>query len=438
MADAGTRTTDAEPPLGHGGEGAPSDTAPPATAAAEPAPATPAEPGPDADADAPTDADVHIDADPGPGPGPGVDAPSPGPPAGTGAAPDAVVPGELEPPGDVGLGGVQAGGDHHAVAEVDPEAYASARAVMPRVIGLTGARSVVAVGCGSGAWIRACRDLGVPEVVGVDGSHVAAEHRRHATEFLERDLARPLDLNRRFNLALCIDVGEHLEPERAPGLVADLVDLAPVVLFSAAVPGQGGDDHRNARWSEYWVALFEAQGWTCRDGVRPWVRTNQDVAWWHRQNLYLAVAPAADTAYSSFPRLDGARPADPVDYVRRPPGDVMVPPPPPLPEPERTPDPAPVPPEPGAGAAAPDPPDGAWADGERREPDGGPTAGDPAEPGASAAGPPAEPHTGLDRGTDPRAREDRSLLPGPDEHPRPPGWDALRRVAGRVRRRSGG
>ena len=121
---------------------------------------------------------------------------------------------------------------------IDPVSDASARAVMPRVIGLTGARSVVDVGCGTGAWSRACRELGVPEVVGVDGAYVPAEHRVHPTAFIERDLAEPLDLGRSFGLAICVDVAEDLPPERAPGLVADLTGLAPVVLFAAAVPGQ--------------------------------------------------------------------------------------------------------------------------------------------------------------------------------------------------------
>ena len=133
-------------------------------------------------------------------------------------------------------------------------------------------------------------------------------NRRQATEFIERDLEQPLAVDRRFNLAICLEVGEHLPPERAPGFVADLTSLAPVVLFSAAVPGQGGTHHVNEQWSEYWVALFEAEGWVCRDAVRPWIRSNEDVAWWYRQNLYLAISPTVDAAYSSFPRLAaGAR-----------------------------------------------------------------------------------------------------------------------------------
>jgi SAM-dependent methyltransferase len=305
--------------------------------------------------------------------------------------------------------------DEAFFAAIHDESHASARAVIPRLLGLTGARSVVDIGCGTGAWSRACRDLGVPEVVGVDGAYVPAEHRGHVTEFIERDLAEPLSLGRSFALALCLEVAEHLPPERAPGLVADLTALAPVVLFSAAVPGQGGTGHVNEQWSEYWVALFDARGWTCRDAIRPWVRANGDVAWWYRQNLFLAVGPSVEPAYTSFPRLAAVRPEHPVDYIVRPVGDVMTPPAPPAPEPEPAeepepaaePEPQPLPEPPSHGS--PDTPD------DREAP-----AAPAATNGEASAG--AEEH----------GPSDEDLL-----FPQPPGWAALRRFAERARRRSG-
>ena len=239
----------------------------------------------------------------------------------------------------------------------------------------------------------------------------------------------PLGIDRRFSLAICLEVGEHLPPERAPGFVTDLTRLAPVVLFSAAVPGQGGTNHVNEQWSEYWVALFEAQGWTCRDAVRPWVRTNEDVAWWYRQNLYLAVAPTADAAYSSFPRLAAERIPNPVDYVRRPRGDVMEPPLGPAPEPDVT----ELPPPPAGVVEGPHP---------AAPPDAGmPTADDTG--GADVDLVDDRNDLGdLDESDDIDDRHGGRwrVDPGSDEleHPRPPGWDALRRIARRARGRDDG
>ena len=304
------------------------------------------------------------------------------------------------------------------------ESYASALAVVPRVMGLTGARSVVDVGCGSGAWSRACREVGVPEVVGVDSASVPDRFREHHTEFIEHDLAEPLRLERQFGLAICVEVAEHVPPERAPGLVADLTVLAPVVLFSAAVPGQGGTGHLNEQWSEYWVALFEAEGWACRDAIRPWVRANPDVAWWYRQNLYLAVDPAVSQAYSSFPRLAAERPEHPVDYLVRPIGDLMVPPaPPPAAEEVEAPVTADVPPPPTTAPAA-------GPDGARPSPSG-PPSGDLPQPPTPADPPTPEAPKVDDRPATTTNGDDESLM-----FPEPPGWATLRRVAGRARRRN--
>ncbi len=168
----------------------------------------------------------------------------------------------------------------------------------------------------------------------MDGVRPPGDQTGPGSDHIERDLAEPLELGRSFGLAVCVDVAQDLPAERAPGLVTDLTALAPVVLFAAAVPGQTGAEQVNEQWSEYWVALFDAAGWTCRDAIRPWVRTNEDVAWRFRQSLFLAVAPSVEQAYTSFPRLAAVRPEHPVDYLVRPPGDVMIPPPPPLPEPE--------------------------------------------------------------------------------------------------------
>jgi hypothetical protein len=50
-----------------------------------------------------------------------------------------------------------------------------------------------------------------------------------------------------------LEVAEHLQPKRSASFVADLVALAPAVLFSAAIPGQPGTDHINPRWQDEWA-----------------------------------------------------------------------------------------------------------------------------------------------------------------------------------------
>ena len=187
----------------------------------------------------------------------------------------------------------------------------SAERVLPLVLGLIEARSLVDFGCGSGAWVAAALAHGVEDALGLDGAWV--ERGTLAipeARFRAADLTRPLDLGRRFDLALCLEVAEHLPPEAASTLVETLARHAPVVLFSAAVPGQGGEGHVNEAWPETWAALFDEAGFEARDALRHRVWEDEAVEPWYRQNAVLYCARdwlAADPERAA--RLDAAAPA---------------------------------------------------------------------------------------------------------------------------------
>jgi SAM-dependent methyltransferase len=164
----------------------------------------------------------------------------------------------------------------------------SASAVLPLVVQLVRPASAVDVGCGTGVWSVELLKLGVDDVLGLDGPYVPrAKRQLDEARFREVDLRTRLDLGRRFDLALCLEVGEHLDAANSETLVDTLVDNARAVLFSAAAPGQGGTGHVNEQWPEYWVRRFEDRGWRCWDILRPILRDNRDVAWIYRQNLLL-------------------------------------------------------------------------------------------------------------------------------------------------------
>jgi hypothetical protein len=133
---------------------------------------------------------------------------------------------------------------------------------------------------------------GVGEVIGIDGEYVDRSSLAiPAEDFLSRDLKLPIGLDRRFDLAVCLEVAEHLPESRAQGLVDDLVSLAPCVLFSAAVPGQGGTHHVNEQYLSYWKQLFVNRGYQSADYVRPLIAGNREVDWWYQQNIVLFAAP---------------------------------------------------------------------------------------------------------------------------------------------------
>lgn len=172
----------------------------------------------------------------------------------------------------------------------------SARAVLSIVLDLVAPTTAVDVGCGTGIWTAELVKLGV-DAVGLDGEYVPADQLRIPSDrFLATNLNDPLYLGRTFDLAVCVEVAEHLPDTRSTGLVRDLCALAPAVLFSAATPKQGGTHHVNEQWLSYWMERFVEHGYTCWDIVRPAIRYDSSVAWIYRQNAVLALAdghPAA-------------------------------------------------------------------------------------------------------------------------------------------------
>jgi SAM-dependent methyltransferase len=170
-----------------------------------------------------------------------------------------------------------------------------ARATLQRLFAGSPPRSVLDIGCGTGTWLRAALDLGVSEVYGVDG--VPIEERallipEHCFE--ARELSKGIDLGRKFDIALCLEVGEHLPADAAPTLIASLVKHADAIMFSAAAPGQSGQHHVNCQWPDYWQEMFNANGYMCNDIVRWIIWDDADIEPWYRQNMFTATrAPDA-------------------------------------------------------------------------------------------------------------------------------------------------
>jgi SAM-dependent methyltransferase len=149
--------------------------------------------------------------------------------------------------------------------------------------------SVLDVGCGTGTWMRAAIDLGVKTVRGVDGILVPDCKLLIDKALVEQhDLTKPFDFGAKFELVLCLEVGEHLPQSAAPGFVASITTHADTALFSAACPEQPGQNHVNCQWPAYWQELFNKYGFVCADSVRWNIWTDALIEPWYRQNMFLA------------------------------------------------------------------------------------------------------------------------------------------------------
>lgn len=164
----------------------------------------------------------------------------------------------------------------------------SAREVVPLVLELIQPEHVIDVGCGVGTWLSVFTELGVEDILGLDGDHVDRKMLEIPKErFVAFDLRKPLRLSRQFDLVVSLEVAEHLPKECAESFVDSLARLGPVILFSAAIPLQGGINHLNEQWPDYWVEHFEQKGYEVIDSIRKRIWQNDKVEWWYAQNILM-------------------------------------------------------------------------------------------------------------------------------------------------------
>jgi len=188
---------------------------------------------------------------------------------------------------------------------VRQESEESAGVVLPMVFEHFVPGRVADLGCGNGAWLNVARALGAEDVLGLDSASTEESFVLEGSAFMPVDLSRPIPLNGGFDLVMSLESSGQLPAGRAGGFVSELTRLGDVVLFSSAVPCQGGVVHENQQWPEYWAGFFAEQGFVALDIIRPAIWDDERVEWWHRQNTLLFCRK--DRAAELFP---GVEPAD--------------------------------------------------------------------------------------------------------------------------------
>ncbi|MGB3586772.1 MAG: methyltransferase domain-containing protein [Tunicatimonas sp.] len=186
----------------------------------------------------------------------------------------------------------------------------SAETIIKIISDIVNPKSVVDMGCGVGTWLEVFTHLGVEDVLGLEGHWVEDEKIViPLAKFKKVNLEDELTLDRRFDLAISLEVAEHINEQYAERFVENLTKLAPVVMFSAAIPLQEGKYHVNEQWPDYWKAIFEEKGYLLVDLIRPQVWNDERIEMWYAQNTFVYVDR---NRIADYPQLEAL-------YVENPP-----------------------------------------------------------------------------------------------------------------------
>ncbi len=162
--------------------------------------------------------------------------------------------------------------------------------IVPEILKLLNPKSVIDIGCGIGTFLNIFDKCGISDYIGVDGDWVREEQLLIDTSHFRRfDLEKEFNLNRVFDLVVCVEVVEHLSESSANTIIRSLANHGKIILFSAAIKNQGGQNHVNEQYIDYWQDKFQKQGYFFYDVCRPLFWNNNDVQWWYRQNLFLVI-----------------------------------------------------------------------------------------------------------------------------------------------------
>ncbi len=181
--------------------------------------------------------------------------------------------------------------------------YQSAEVFLKVLFDIYKPKSVADFGCGQGAWLVVCEKMGASMLHGYDGEWIKKEKLYSKNiKFFSVDFESEVIPQGKYDLAISVEVAEHISDKNADAFVNMLTIASDVIVFGAAIKQQGGSNHINEQWQTYWVNKFFSNGYVCFDIFRPKLWHNNNIEWWYRQNTFLFVKK--DVIYKIFKSND--------------------------------------------------------------------------------------------------------------------------------------
>ena len=186
----------------------------------------------------------------------------------------------------------------------------AAEEMVPVLIEWFHPKSVVDVGCGLGTWLYVFNSHGVKEILGIEGHHLNKDMLVISEDnVMLANLEEEFRITKKFDLALSLEVAEHLSESVSDRFIESLTMLSDVIVFSAAIPNQGGQNHINEQWIGYWQSRFEKHDFILTDEIRPLFWRNEKIEWWYKQNMVVAIKKGTQTPFRHIkPPLDLVHP----------------------------------------------------------------------------------------------------------------------------------
>lgn len=169
--------------------------------------------------------------------------------------------------------------------------YNSAKIVLKLISSIYEPQTVVDFGCGVGSWLKAAKEIFNGKVLGFD-THIYDGFNMNIdkSEYSMLDITIPLNTTKMFDMAICVEVLEHIEEKYSDEVIKTLCKQSEFIIFSAAVPLQGGTGHVNEQPISYWANKFSKHGYLAIDYLRPHIWNNENVDLWYRNNIIIYVS----------------------------------------------------------------------------------------------------------------------------------------------------